>query len=475
MDTRAMAETADLHIAYDRLRAGYEAERFPTLAVRKDRLKRLERMLGKYEHPLVQAMSDDFGHRSSHESAMFDILLSISEIRDNRRHLRKWMAPRRVRTRLHFLPAKSRLIPQPLGVVGVMTPWNFPVYLAIGGIANAFAAGNRALLKPSELVPATNAVLARAFAEFFAPEEVALVEGGVEVAQAFSALPFDHIIFTGSTAVGRKVAEAAARNLTPVTLELGGKSPALVTGSADMDRAAQSVAHGRLANAGQVCIAADYALVPGPQRDDFVTSLSAAMRRLYPSWQDNPDYSSIISDRHFDRLHDLVDEAEQMGATVIRPHGEGRDRSNTRHFPPTILVDAPADARVMQEEIFGPILPVVSYDGLDDAIAHVNAGERPLALYLFARDRGERDKVLAETVSGGVVVNDCLWHVPNDSLPFGGVGSSGMGAYHGQAGFDAMSKLKPVMYQRRLRATNLFYPPYGRVTDLLGKVMRRIV
>lgn len=464
-----------LRAAYDELRRGFEAERFPTLAVRRDRLRRVEAMLEKHEHRLVEAMNEDFGSRSRHESSMFDILLSVSETRSCRRHLRAWMAPRKIKTRLHLMPARSRIIPQPLGVVGVMTPWNFPVYLAAGGIANAFAAGNRALLKPSELTPRTNAVLAEGVSAYFARDELALVQGGVDIAQAFCELPFDHIIFTGSTAVGRKVAEAAARNLTPVTLELGGKSPAIVAESARFDQAARSIAHARLANAGQVCIAADYALVPRQRIDAFAEALGDSVRALYPTWIDNPDYTAIVSDSHFQRLQEIVEDAERRGARVLRPHGKPEAGTNTRKFPPTILLDVPGEARAMREEIFGPILPVVAFDGLDDAIARVNAGERPLALYVFARDSAERDRVLAGTISGGVVVNDCLWHVPNDNLPFGGVGASGMGAYHGKTGFDAMSKLKPVMYQPRLRATSLLHPPYGGLAEFMGKVLRRVM
>ncbi|QAX30755.1 aldehyde dehydrogenase family protein [Leisingera sp. NJS204] len=444
--------------AFATLQRGYEVERCPTVTVRRDRLYRLAAMLNKYETRLIEAMSDDFGHRSHHESAMFDIVLSLSEIGDCRRHVRKWMRPRRVPTRFHLRPAKSRIIPQPLGVVGVMTPWNFPVYLGIGGVADAIAAGNRVLLKPSELTPATSEVQAEAIAEFFAPDEFNVAIGGVEVAQAFSDLPFDHILFTGSTAVGRKVAEAAGRNLTPVTLELGGKSPALVTPSARLGKAARSIAHAKLANAGQICIAADYVLVPEAMRKDFVHELGACMTKLYPTYSDNPDYTAIVSDTHFERLGQLVDDAVAGGANVIRPHHDGP--ATTRKFPPTILTDLPENCRVMQEEIFGPVLPVIGYDGLDDAIARINGRDRPLALYVFSESSSDRDRVLAETVSGGVVINDCLWHVPNDSLPFGGVGASGMGAYHGRAGFDAMSKLKPVMYQSRLSATSLLYPPF---------------
>lgn len=459
----------------ERLRRAHRADMLPTRAQRLERLRRLEQLLDRHAEAFAAAIGDDFGNRSPVEIRITETMLLKAAIRQARGHLGRWMKPRRVPTSPAFWPGRSWLLPQPLGVVGIVSPWNYPLQLALGPLVGALAAGNRAMIKPSELTPRFSAALQAAVAEHFAPDEVTVVTGDAATGRAFVALPFDHLVFTGSTAVGREVAQAAAKNLTPVTLELGGKSPAIVDASARLAKAAERIAFGKLVNAGQTCIAPDYVLVPRAQRERFVAALRSAMGRLYPSFRANPDYTSIVSERHFRRLRELVDDARERGATVIELEapGEGIGRAS-RQLPPTLLLDVEPAMRVMQEEIFGPVLPIVGYDTLDDAIAYVNDRDRPLALYWFGGDAAARRKVLAQTISGGVSLNETLLHVAQEGLPFGGVGASGMGAYHGEAGFRQFSKDKPVFEQSALAATGLIAPPYkpsiGRLLDWIGRI-----
>ncbi|MBZ8138466.1 coniferyl aldehyde dehydrogenase [Rubrivivax gelatinosus] len=450
-----------LPLLLDRMRLAHRADMLPSRELRLDRLRRLERLIDQHAEAFAAAIGDDFGNRSAVEIRITETMLLKAGLRHARRHLARWMKPRRVPTAPAFWPARSWLLPQPLGVVGIVSPWNYPLQLALAPLVGALAAGNRALVKPSELTPRFSAALQAAVAEAFSPEEVAVVTGDAAIGRAFVAMPFDHLVFTGSTAVGREVAQAAAKNLTPVTLELGGKSPAIVDASAKLARAAERIAFGKLVNAGQTCIAPDYVLVPRAQRERFVAALRSAMGRLYPSFRANPDYTSIVSERHFRRLRELVDDARERGATVIElePPADGIGRAS-RQLPPTLLLDVDPSMRVMQEEIFGPVLPIVGYETLDDAIAYVNGGDRPLALYWFGSDAAARSRVLAGTISGGVALNDTLLQVAQEGLPFGGVGASGMGAYHGEYGFRQFSKDKPVFEQSALAQTGLIAPPY---------------
>lgn len=441
-----------------------------SLSLRRDRLERLAGVVEANADALIQAMSADFGYRAAHESETYDISGSLSDIRNDLRHVGKWMRARRYPVRGFMWPGRARVLPTPLGVVGVMSPWNFPVYLAVSPASAALAAGNRVMLKPSEHTPRTSALLAELLARSFAQDELAVATGGPELAERFAALPFDHLLFTGSVGIGRKVAAAAARNLTPVTLELGGKSPLLVTPSADIDDAAGRCMFGKLANAGQICVSPDYALVPRTQLPDFVERATAHARRLYPSFADNPEYSGVLGAQRLARLSALVAEAEDKGARVLRLGAAGSGK-----LGPVVVVDPHEGTRLMQEEIFGPILPVVGYDSLDDAIAFINGRARPLALYLFARAKSERDQVLSRTVSGGVTVNDVIYHVGCNTLPFGGVGTSGMGAYHGEAGFRTFSHMKPVFYQTRINGRMLFETPRTPIKRWFGRVFRSIV
>ena len=444
-------------------RRAFDAERYPALRVRRERLERLLDLVTRHEDAWIAAIDRDFGHRSTHETRLAELLVITAQARDAIRKLPRWMKPRRVKTPLSLVPASARILAQPLGVVGVISPWNYPVQLALVPIVAALAAGNRVMLKPSERVPATSALLAKLVGSYFREEEVAVVEGNAAVAGMFASLPFDHLLFTGSSDVGRRVAAAAAENLTPVTLELGGKSPAILDVDADFARAAPRIAQGKLVNAGQTCIAPDYALVPKLRVEAFVNAMEAAVRELYPSAVRNPDYASIVDTRHYVRLIRLIEDARAHGARLVAladpPAG---DTEHPRRLPPALLLDVTDDMTIMREEIFGPILPIETYTTLDDAITKVNARPSPLALYWFGDDRARCERVLRETLAGGVTLNDTLWHFAHPALPFGGVGASGTGAYHGEHGFARLSNMKPVFAQSRVAATRLLAPPYGR-------------
>jgi coniferyl-aldehyde dehydrogenase len=445
----------------------------PTLELRLDRLKRLRAVVSENEARFEAAISADFGHRSSTETLIAEIMMVLSEIKHATKHLKKWMAPQRISTTLQFAPARNRLIPQPLGVVGIISPWNYPLQLTLAPAVAALAAGNRVMIKPSELVPRFSALLAEVIAQKFDAGE--MVVTGIEegIAQAFAALPFDHLMFTGSTRVGRLIAEAAGRNLTPVTLELGGKSPAIIDRSADLDEAAERIAYGKLLNAGQTCIAPDYALVPQNSVQDFAEKLQGHVQRMFGTDPANKDYTSIVSDRHYARLEGLVVDAAAKGATIMQAaRPDDPAWKSKRKFPPSIIVGATPEMSVMQEEIFGPLLPVVGYRDAAEPIAHINAHDRPLALYWFGKDNAARDEVLARTVSGGVTVNDCLFHFAQINQPMGGVGASGTGAYHGEWGFRTLTKLKPVFYRSRFNRLADLYPPYGAKIARLEKLMR---
>ncbi len=470
-DRQAGSPEVAIEKVLSRQKATYLADINPALALRRDRLDRLERMILAWQERLAQAISEDFGNRSAVVTTLADIVPTRAAIRHARRHLKGWMRPRRVSLAWTGQPGSARILRQPLGVVGIIAPWNYPLNLMLSPLVGALAAGNRAMLKPSELTPRFSEVLDAAVQEFFAEDEVAVITGGPEVAAAFGAAPFDHLVFTGSTAVGRRVAEAAARNLTPVTLELGGKSPAIIDASVDLDSAVPRLIWGKLLNSGQTCVAPDYALVPRDRVEAFVAAAKAAAAKQYPSLAGNPDYTTIISDRHFDRLSGLIDEARAKGAEVIELVA-GTDVAK-RILAPVVVTGANDTMALMREEIFGPILPVIPYDTLDEALAFINARDRPLALYWFGSDKGAEARVLNGTISGGVTINDTILHLAQDNLPFGGVGASGYGHYHGEAGFVALSKEKPVLRQARLSAVALLYPPYGKVASLLLKVLAR--
>lgn len=474
--TRSIEESAvsELTRLFNLQKQAYRAAPFPPYDERIANLDRLIRLTESNEDRFVKAISADFGNRARHETVIAEILVTVSGAKLAKKHLKKWMRPRGVATPLHMLPAKSRLEPQPLGVVGIISPWNYPVQLALAPAVAALAAGNRVLIKPSELTPRTSEILQEAIASEFDEAVCAVLTGGVEIGQAFTETPFDHLLFTGSTGVGIRVAQAAAKNLTPVTLELGGKSPAIIDDSADLAKATHSITQGKMLNAGQTCVAPDYVLAPQDKLEGVVENIVNAARALYPEIDTTDDYTSIVSDRHFERLKDLIEEARASGAEIIEV-GSTNALHPQRKIPLTLVVNPPKNSGVMQEEIFGPILPVLSIASHEAAIAHVNESERPLALYWYGEDNEARDRALCETVSGGVTVNDALWHVAQENLPFGGVGKSGVGAYHGEVGFETFSHMKPVFYQSRFASAALLHPPYTKKTDKIIAMVRKII
>jgi coniferyl-aldehyde dehydrogenase len=455
-----------LRQAFARMRTAFDADMAPGLAVRRDRLARVARMTRRHARDIIAAISADFGHRSPHETLIADLLAVDEAIKHARRHLAGWMRPQGIATALMYRPGYNRLLAQPLGVVGVVAPWNYPYQLSMLPAVAALAAGNRVMIKPSELTPRTAELMARIVGETFGEDELAVFPGDATVGKTFVELPFDHLFFTGSTAVGRIVAQAAAKNLTPVTLELGGKSPVIVDAEGAFESIAPKIAIGKLFNAGQTCIAPDYALVPRARVDEFVAAMTRAIGRLYPTLAGNADYTSIVNERHYARLAGLLADARTRGARVVEvnPAGEKLEPA-ARKLAPALILDTGDEMAVMREEIFGPLLPVVAYDSLDDAIGYVNRRDRPLALYWFGDQAARRDRVLRGTIAGGVTVNGCLTHFAQEAQPFGGVGASGIGSYHGVHGFRAFSKEKPVYYQGRLGIMPLLLPPYGGLLD----------
>lgn len=472
----ASTQIAQLQAAFASQKQAFLKEMLPSRAVRHERLQRLLEMTQKYGTELAQAISLDFGNRSPNITRLFDTVLVESAVKHAQRHLKHWMRTRRAPTAIYFRPASNKIMRQPLGVVGVIAPWNYPYQLAMSPAVGAIAAGNRVMIKPSELTPRFSSLLEKIVGEYFKPDEMIVVNGDAEVGKAFSELPFDHLIFTGSTQVGRIVAQAAARNLTPVTLELGGKSPAIFDVSADMPEMAARIAHGKLVNAGQTCVAPDYVFVHKDQVSTFVSAYQAAVAKMFPTIADNPDYTSVVSERHFSRLQALRDDAKAQGAQVIEINpAQEKLLDSARKFAPTLIVGATEQMRVMREEIFGPLLPVLAYDNLDEAISYINAHDRPLALYFMGSDNQAKAKVLENTIAGGVTINDCIWHFGQEDVPTGGVGASGMGAYHGEYGFVTFSKETPIFNQPRFNGMFMMYPPYGKNFDRLMTVMKKLI
>lgn len=463
-----------LHRVFSLQKNAFRQDPAPSRKERLARLDALVKAITSNEGTIVKAVDADFATRSSHETIISEIVVSIAAANHAKRHLSKWMQPRYVATPLHMQPAKSKLIPQPLGVVGIISPWNYPVQLALSPASAALAAGNRVMIKPSELTPRTSETLFDILSKEFNEDVLSVIVGGVETGQAFCETAFDHLLFTGSTSVGRKVAMAAAKNLTPVTLELGGKSPAIIDKSANLEKAAVAIAHGKTFNAGQTCVAPDYVLTPKEHLQKTVDAIAKHASQLYPDIDTTADYTSIISDRHFARLKAIVDDARDRGAEIIEV-GTPSALHPKRKMPLTLVVNPPMDATVMEEEIFGPILPVLGVTDLDDTISMINDNERPLALYWFGEDAKVRDIILEKTIAGGVTINDTLWHVAQENLPFGGVGASGQGAYHGDTGFETFSHMKPVFYQSKFANAGALRPPFNSKTDKVINLFRKII
>lgn len=453
-----------------RQRDAFTAARPEPLSVRKDRLKRVIAMMKETGEDFARAISRDFGHRSHEQSLMTDIMPSVTAAKYCLKHMDAWAKTekRKPNFPLGLFGAKAELRYEPKGVVGVVSPWNFPVGLTIGPVAQAFAAGNRVMIKPSEFTEDTSALMKEVFARYFAEDEMAVFTGGPDVGQAFCSLPFDHLLFTGATSVGKHILRAAADNLVPVTLELGGKSPTILGRSANIERAGERIAMGKMLNAGQICLAPDYMIVPQELEDRAIGAVSNAVSAMYPTLLNNDDYTSVVNARHRDRIQGLIDDAKAKGAEAIEvnPGNEDFSASNGHKMPLTILRNVDDDMKVMQDEIFGPVLPIKTYKGIDEAIDYVNAHDRPLGLYYFGEDARERERVLTRTISGGVTVNDVIMHVSMDDLPFGGVGPSGMGSYHGPEGFKTFSHARSVYTQPKFDLAKLagLKPPYGPAT-----------
>ena len=450
-----------------------------------ERIEALDALMAamlRYENALVQSLIADFSHRAPQETRLLEIFPIVDEIRHTKRHLKNWMRPERSMAGFPWWPSTGRVIKQPLGVVGIIGAWNYQVLLSLSPLVSVLAAGNHAMIKLAEAAPATADVIRKLVAETFPADYVTVAPSGSEISAAFSTLPFDHIIFTGSGRVGKVVMRAAAENLTPVTLELGGKSPALVHESYSVETAADRICAGKFWNGGQTCVAPDYALVTESMRDKFVAEASAVIKRRLPTIAANPDYTHMINKSAWERMAALVEDARSKGAQVIQinPASEPVSVEN-RVFPPTLISNVTDDMRVMQEEIFGPILPVMTVRSLDDGIAYINAHDRPLALYYFDNDSRRVDHVLERTTSGGATINDCIFHLAQNNLPFGGVGASGMGAYHGEDGFNTFSKRKGVMMMNGMLSqfiSRFLKPPYTEWTDriitfLLGRPPKR--
>jgi coniferyl-aldehyde dehydrogenase len=458
---------------FEAQRAGFALEPFPDWRARRDRLQRLRRLLTEHQSAIEQAIDTDFGGRPAFETQLLELLPSLEEVKSALRHRGDWMKPRRVSVSKWFLPASGYVVPQPLGVIGIIVPWNYPLFLAVGPLIGALAAGNRALLKLSEYTPAFGELFARLCARYFAADEVAVVLGGPEIAAAFVALPFDHLLFTGSTVIGRKVMAAAAANLTPVTLELGGKSPAVIAPGYPMAHAVERILVGKLVNAGQTCIAPDYLLLPRAQLEPFISAARGAAQRMYPAGLGDANFCSIINTRQYERLRGYLKQAERLGTRVESLFGGAQHDDDAHRLAPHMVIDPPAELDLMRDEIFGPLLPLVPYNSVDEAIAFIAGRPRPLALYWFDRDQRRIDAALNATHAGGVSVNDVLMHIAQDSMPFGGIGPSGMGHYHGRWGFDTFSKLKPVFRQSRINALSLFAPPYPPLAKRMVELMKR--
>ncbi len=463
-----MTEAHPMHDLLRRQRDAFMAELPVPAAARKSRIKRALDLVVDHRERLAQAMAADFGHRSVTHSLLTDIVATAKGLRHALAHVDAWMKPekRKLDFPLGLLGARAHVEHQPKGVVGVLSPWNFPVYLTFAPLAQIFAAGNRAMVKPSEYTPRTSEVMAELSARAFDPTELAFVHGDADVGRAFAGLAFDHLLFTGGTGIARHILHAAADNLVPTTLELGGKSPVILGRSADLARSVDRIVVGKLLNAGQVCLAPDYVLAPRDRVDALVAAVQETVARTYPTLLRNDDYTAIVNTRHRDRLQGLLDDARTRGATVTAVNPAREDFAASQKLPLHLVLNAPADARVLHEELFGPILPIVAYDTVDAAIAHVNAHARPLAVYYFGEDPAEERRVLDRTVSGGVTVNDVIYHALAEDLPFGGVGHSGMGAYHGHDGFKTFSHAKAVYRQPRIDLAALagIKPPYTAKT-----------
>jgi coniferyl-aldehyde dehydrogenase len=468
--TMATKKTSPMQAVLEKQRASFMDAMQESLSIRGDRLTRAIAMLVDHADAFSKAMSDDFGHRSHEQSLLTDIMPSITALKNARKHFQNWARgeKRKALFPLGFIGAKAKLVFQPKGVIGLVAPWNYPVGMVMVPMADILAAGNRAMVKPSEFTERTSALFAELIPQYFDETEIAVITGGPEVGQEFSSLAFDHMIFTGATSIGKHIMRAAAENLVPVTLELGGKSPTIIGRSADKQKAADRIVIGKMMNAGQTCLAPDYLLVHADQEQEMIAGMKSSVAAMYPTLLHNDDYTSVVNGRNYDRLQSYLTDAVAKGAEAIEvnPAGEDFAGSNGHKMPLTLLRNVTSDMKVMQEEIFGPILPVMTYNVIDEAIDYVNANDRPLGLYYFGKDQTEESRVLNRTTSGGVTVNDVIFHVAMDDLPFGGIGPSGMGHYHGFDGFKTFSHQRAIFRQTNVDVAKIggIKPPYGKAS-----------
>ncbi|RHW74653.1 coniferyl aldehyde dehydrogenase [Colwellia sp. RSH04] len=453
---------AELQAIFASQRSAYNNNKYPAVSERITQLQHLKATVMSNQEALIAAISKDFGHRCADETRISELLTFIESVDSSIKHIKRWTKPSVRKVAIIFQPASNKVLYQPLGVVGIMVPWNYPLILSLSPLVTALTAGNRVMLKLSEYTPHFNQCLKKLLSEVFTTEQVAVTTGESDVSTAFSQLPFNHLFFTGSTGVGKLVMKAAAANLTPVTLELGGKSPVIITENIDIDLAAERICFGKSLNAGQTCVAPDYILCPEQKKHEFIEAYKNAFARMYPTIKDNPDYSSIINEGQFQRLKKLIQEAEASGAlcTSINPANECFE--NTRKIPPIIIENASDESGVLTQELFGPLLPIVTYKTLTQAIDYINERPRPLALYLFSLNSAEQQQVSYQTHSGGLCINNTITHLAQGDLPFGGIGDSGMGHYHGFEGFQTFSKAKAVHKIGKLNGGKLLYPPYGK-------------
>ncbi len=461
-----------------RQRAAHIADGPPSAELRIDRIDRAIGLVVDNADEIVEALVTDFGHRSREESLLSNVSGSIEPLKFAKKNLRSWMRSekRKPMFPLNLMGAKAEVRHQPLGVVGVISPWNFPMNLTFGPLAGILAAGNRVMIKPSEFTPECSVLMERMFASAFDETEIAVFTGGPEVGAAFGGLPFDHLLFTGATGIGRHVMRAAAENLVPVTLELGGKSPVFIGRSANLKSTAQKIMAGKMMNAGQICLAPDYVFVAEEQKAPLVEALKESVSEMFSSLADNPDYTSIINQRHRDRLEGYLAEARAQGADVVEMNPGGEDFVSSEHckMAPALVLEPDDKMAIMTEEIFGPLLPIKSYDQIDEAIDYVNDRDRPLAIYYFGNDNAEQERVLSRTTSGGVTINDVIMHVSMEDLPFGGVGHSGMGSYHGREGFKTFSHARAVLKQSRIDVGAMMRPPYGdKIRNMVKRQIKR--
>lgn len=472
MRTNHARGNEELRSVFAQQQVASRQRRAPTIRERTAKLRQLQYAIQDGFEDLASAVAADFGHRSRHETKILEVFTVLEALRSARRNLWRWARPEFRPTSIFYLPSINRIVSQPLGVIGIVAPFNFPLLLSLGPLVSALAAGNRVMVKMSDLSPHTCHALRPILESVFEHDEVHLTLGGEELSKAFCALPFDHLLFTGSSATGKKVMQTAAFNLTPVSLELGGKNPAVFDRHINWRAMIKRLFVGKLLNAGQVCVAPDYALVPRGNEDRFCELAGQVVKDLYPTLRDNPDYSCIISDQHYQRLQALLQDAADQGAELVElnPARETLP-AVSRKMIPVIVRNAAASMAVCQEELFGPILPLVAYDSPDDAISYINGQPRPLALYCFSRNPHFRNELIAGTASGSVGINTCVRHAGQDDLPFGGVGQSGFGRYHGRDGFQLFSNRRGVMYEGTYTSFTLFYPPYRRIVDFMLGLM----